>query len=794
MVKILLISFLLISAIAHSGTLKTGRNYVQVPLESFLETELTEDTSSDEVTDVPVQDEDAESQTIPQGDSDSAPAEVEDESTQMMTVDYSDEEKLNTTASAKDAANGIVSQVLEYAYKNDQLYMTNLKLSREIEDLEEMLDGAVGKINSARLSELNLVSKLNEEMKVLDQYYGAILNDPEKVVEAANNIKAEVEKINEEKAEEEEQKEDNEDDEDEDLEASSTMVCVIGLGFLFLILRGARSVFGALVENGLKTGIYALMADIALLVVVWSATVVADYGDWFDEDRLDFDMIVVGVALFILIWMMQGLWLIFLCHLYAKQWKRQEKIIGNPDKEMPAGLASYGIMRYLFLNPSYFPSVTESYLSSNFNFAEYLTRALGEILKSVYSFSWLGFFLMLFAIFCWRIALEGDNTLEIAIFFVVPAILLLIWFCVYMKLKLIFKLLVPQVDNFERKVSPEINPEEIKNIVPMPLYLEGQIPDEEIRILYFKINPMKLTCGYIFIGQYPTKHELLFWFDSYGPQFFGSIIQALNVILTLWLVVVLIYYISMLDDEVGGLTAIFIIFAILFWTILACICIPLAVRLYCITTKIEMLKDRNLINEAVQVQKAERSMRTMRIYRQVKSIYRDYQRSSNEENLVNLKPDVLNLTDEVYHLEAQNKQIYVTQIDNILELVGVRLTEDELRLLAKECSPSADNNVNFKGFKTALERILAGKGYKPQEVIKKTFKAYIELAKGKDESAKTISLRNLSEFFKEYSWHLNDDDMREFLKDIKYFTGNSGKMTTNDFGGIFRDEVSRLPK
>lgn len=259
--------------------------------------------------------------------------------------------------------------------------------------------------------------------------------------------------------------------------------------------------------------------------------------------------------------------------------------------------------------------------------------------------------------------------------------------------------------------------------------------------------------------------------------------------LTLWLTVVIIYYVPFLNDEVGDWTYLYISICVLFWLVLVCICVPNIILKYSLTTKIEMFKDRKIIEEVIRIEKSARALRIMRIYRQLKSIHRDLKRNLN---LKKLDKSADKLAEEIFFLESNNEQIHVTQLDRVLDHLGIRLSEDELRLLAKECDPNYDNYITYKNFKQALEKFNFSRLYKPQEVVIEVFKEYFK--QSKSQKLTNLNLGHVNEFLKEYNWHFNEQDIREFLKDLKYYAGSSGKFTIEELGGFIRDEISILPK
>lgn len=131
----------------------------------------------------------------------------------------------------------------------------------------------------------------------------------------------------------------------------------------------------------------------------------------------------------------------------------------------------------------------------------------------------------------------NDQTAEILCLWILPGIILLILICLLLKLAWIQSKLTPK--DFEVEIvipyAQHINPRmTIKNI-HKPEYLKGIIPSDDQEALkgVLRIDPFKMTCAYIFLGRPPNRHELLFWFDSYGPQFVTGILQGVLIILTL---------------------------------------------------------------------------------------------------------------------------------------------------------------------------------------------------------------------------------------------------------------------
>ena len=99
-------------------------------------------------------------------------------------------------------------------------------------------------------------------------------------------------------------------DTDYEMEAHTNMVYVIGIGFLFLIMTGCRNFIGIKVDEVLDPALYDLFVNVVILSVIAVLSAILDYFDVFEGAHLDMKLILLGNALFILIWFFCGIWLI----------------------------------------------------------------------------------------------------------------------------------------------------------------------------------------------------------------------------------------------------------------------------------------------------------------------------------------------------------------------------------------------------------------------------------------------------------------------------------------------------
>mmetsp|Transcript_35465 Transcript_35465/g.6392 ORF Transcript_35465/g.6392 Transcript_35465/m.6392 type:complete len:92 (+) Transcript_35465:91-366(+) len=88
------------------------------------------------------------------------------------------------------------------------------------------------------------------------------------------------------------------------------MIYIIGLGFLFLLLHAVRLIVGFSIDSFLYPALYNLFVDVTILALLCTLTSVLDFYNVFDEDKIDFEYLSLGIAFFILAWLLLGLVLI----------------------------------------------------------------------------------------------------------------------------------------------------------------------------------------------------------------------------------------------------------------------------------------------------------------------------------------------------------------------------------------------------------------------------------------------------------------------------------------------------
>ena len=707
------------------------------PLESF-----SSDENSDSVTEVPQEDPEAENYTVPEGDSENLQNEYDFRQQEEEYDSISDLQNLQRT--------------------NELLTEQNQKLIEEAALMEGQFYNAMEKVNKYRIDEEQTLNSYSSTMKTLDLYNKALLYDSD------------------------------EENEDEELQASFAMVTVIGLGFLFLIMHAMRSMMKRFFEEGLNHALYSLLVDVCILVFIWCLTALVDYFDILDEDKIELDLVLVGFAVFIVFWLVMGLWLLIAAQAFSRRWQKHEDLILQAEGNYSSATLKYSRMRLHFIAPAYLAPLSEVFLRADFDFADYLTRAIGDVITKTFHMTWIGYFLIVLAVVFWRLIIFGDKQLELVFLWVIPAFLLCLCVCIIFKLKKVVSQLVPEPKINEVNIPfGSIDPKDAQKIIHQPKYLRGKLPPpQETQGLW---SPYKMTSAYIFLGRYPNRHELLFWMDSFGPRLMVSLVQGVAIVSSLWITVICLYYIPMLLEKYEFLGFFLVVLACLIWLTIAFYVIPEAYRLLTLATKTEMMKDRALINQVVSKNKQFRVQRSCKIARQLKMIYREIKRNSEGEEKAQILHRMKKLTEESFLLVCPygTKKLEVKDLDNVMDLIGIHLEEDELRVFAKECEPDEENQISLNSFKNAIERILFSFELKVHEVTKEVIQEYLI---EQDNLKETITLEELTAFFNEWSWHFSEDDVREFLVEVQFLSDDKTQIEIDKIANMLRVDVESLPK
>ncbi|OMJ72318.1 hypothetical protein SteCoe_29264 [Stentor coeruleus] len=687
----------------------------------------------------------------------------------------------------------------------EELQVENSALILQQEELEEQLADAQEKLDAYLEDIAEVDSDLQEKVTNLDDYN-------HKIIRAKLKEQAEADAL----AEAAEDSEESEEDEEDEEALSTSMIIIISLGFMFLLLHGVRSLLGFTILSFLNPAFYSLFVDVAILLFICAIVSIGYYSDFLEDNHLDHSVIIIGSAVFTFFWLLLGLWLIIAAQAFSQTWIHHEKScqdlrnlthiyqeaqIDLAEGVIPRRLKSiykdfhYAIMRQLFICPTFLPPVTEVYLRTDFNLAEYLSRCLADVIDKVFQLNWLGYTFIIIAMIAWRFVVAMDEGAQFIALWVLPGLVLFLSIILIFKLRSVYNQLVPlptdQIilnlprDNFGR--PPDMN----EDIIPRPGYLSGYFHsyDKEanyINCCFYKIHPLKLTWSYIISKTFPNRHELLFWGDKYGVDIIIGFLQGISICLTLWITVILLHFIPILHEqwEIYGICM--IVACILIWLFAACYLLPEIIRLVTLTSKIEMMKDRKIVEDSILCDRVDKAKVIVRIYRQFKMIYREKYGEKPE-----LKDQVIeNYAKEVFNLykDQENQTVDVEELEDMIALCGVKLEDDELRLFAKECKPEGNQNITCQGFCNAVMTIMASRKLRPEFVVRVVLTRHFQEGRGKN--VQDASIEEIKQFFNDFYWHFTEDDIQDFLWETRFVLEDIGTAEISELSGLVRNNVN----
>lgn len=155
------------------------------------------------------------------------------------------------------------------------------------------------------------------------------------------------------------------------------------------------------------------------------------------------------------------------------------------------------------------------------------------------------------------------------------------------------------------------------------------------------------------------------------------------------------------------------------------------------------MKDRRIVSQVVCEQKQEKFRRSIRIYRQLKMIYRELIKSADGDEKNQILSEMKKIVNEAFYLygSTRNKKIHMSKLDQVVFLFGTRLDEDELRLFGKECNPDEHCYIKIQDFKIAIEKQLSSFEFKPFQITNYVLNSFF-----RGHSDKKISITEFKSF------------------------------------------------
>ena len=408
------------------------------------------------------------------------------------------------------------------------------------------------------------------------------------------------------------------------------VLCIV---FVMIVCSGLRRILYHTVKKNVSNRINEICKDMLVLLVAAGVLKVIDY---FELIPVRFIVVLVNdiqllLSEFCVLYVLVNISCIIYAQLHIAKWVEYEKYIpdrvnhyrtferlyiesldgilddeSKPKYEKLKKVMKFISLRQEFLSPTFVPLLRESVLRDDFKFSDYLGKAYYKTLRSVASlrrFSLMSFLLMFFVYLI--VVIVFPEKWEVFIMGILSVVFFVMMFIIKVGSQNIFyRLSRPMSSPYEFQVQPF-------DAVRNPYANLGKI-----------LTPYYLRSN--FENTYVSNHRLinpqdnLFLYSS--PNLCLRLLHLNLFVQIIWMIIFYTNYMDELSSKFRMLV---------FWvsTILSCISMfyffPIASRNFALITNIEMMKDKNLIEEVIAEQKSAISAAFVKFYRLVKSIRKE---------------------------------------------------------------------------------------------------------------------------------------------------------------------------
>eukprot|EP00357_Protocruzia_adherens_P000318 CAMPEP_0115000040 /NCGR_PEP_ID=MMETSP0216-20121206/16514_1 /TAXON_ID=223996 /ORGANISM="Protocruzia adherens, Strain Boccale" /LENGTH=773 /DNA_ID=CAMNT_0002365049 /DNA_START=198 /DNA_END=2519 /DNA_ORIENTATION=+ len=592
---------------------------------------------------------------------------------------------------------------------------------------------------------------------------------------------------------------------------------VLTLCLIFLVLEITRFSVAKFFDPLFRDALFCLYRTTAVMLFAIGIYCGVYYATLFETEADDqkADRLFVGFMFFMVAWALIGVIIIILGQAFSWKWFKLEresedgsqslvnyelyyKRANDPDNPTKAednkllrkqqAIVNYGIMRHIFIAP-YLPILTECFLRDDFEFAEYLTRGLVKIFKNLFDWTWVTLVAAVSYFMIAGLALEGSKVTQFSLVTCVPVVFFLMQLSLLNHLKGVFQQLVPQVESpyaisfpgNETLRHASIN---IGNVSP-PLYLRAHEGRSHPHL-------KERGCSGLFFSRKPNRHECLFYFDALGPDIFKFFMQFTLISTCAWISVFSIMYKDEIWTSEGILFGLLATLALLSTIASVFFSLPQTLRLLTLTTHIEMMKDRDLVQEVVSFRRTKITEVFLHFYKIVKDVRKELLKKNPEtedRNYALLRPYITNLVREGFKRinNDHSKSLKSHKISELIRLCGMDLKIPEVYMLVKN---SADDDViEFESLIDAIEGLFLDVEQDPYMVV---FFVMTSFFRRKNLKITIDELRNfLFSQENEYSdiGMMCHDDTEILLKEAGYLVTDNGMIRIEEFASLVRDNI-----
>jgi Ca2+-binding EF-hand superfamily protein len=165
----------------------------------------------------------------------------------------------------------------------------------------------------------------------------------------------------------------------------------------------------------------------------------------------------------------------------------------------------------------------------------------------------------------------------------------------------------------------------------------------------------------------------------------------------------------------------------------------------------------------------------------------DVNREDLDRNLNKLIKEAFRL-----HIEGSSDHITLEKLEEVLHQCGAELEEDELRVLANECADKKNKRIYYHQFYDAIKELKHDVSLPPQSVVGTVLRDYLQEKNLGSED--TISYYELTQFFDKHHRHLLQNDVLDFLHEVKYLASTDYTLKVDEVASLIRDDVEMFAR
>jgi len=368
----------------------------------------------------------------------------------------------------------------------------------------------------------------------------------------------------------------------------------------------------------------------------------------------------------------------------------QSLTFGNPPRPLPEEIKNYCTMRHSFLNPAL--RVSRHSLDSSFRFSDYLRECTTHTFKEIVEVepeTW-GVIMVLIVLARFFMMIPHEDV-KLAVFLSLGVALLGVMILTRNKLLEIYMTLVRPNDTESDDNLPYYQ-QRHRGIVRAS---KGESKEKT----WFD----KMCNG----DREPNAHEALFWCGAAGPGFALHLIRTCSFLAAVYFAIFVFRF--MPDFSRGIHTILLMVLAIVCPSIMMYHYVPQVIKLYILTTSIEMMRRKHIIHEVEHHIRRHRRFFVHRLVHTLKGYARRILKADRERVSRDLETARMQEIKEVFDMFEIDcpsrpgvRYIPAHDVNNFFIQVGLQMDDAELKDLVQELGDGLDgiifeSTVDFLG-------------------------------------------------------------------------------------------------